>query len=136
MDDPFNMTSFDEIGEWIAANADRLWINAFDRPVPKGFSIRCVTMGNPSYSEDVTGTGAGGFNGTMHFSASTKISLEDACCLFRETGIIVHQKMSWATQSDRGFAILSERKLFTHTLRYTMLGEEWLNLAVYKRLAA
>lgn len=136
MDDPFNMTSFDEIGEWITANADRFWLNAFGRLPPEGFAVRKIAMGDPAYREDATGTGVAGFHGTMQLSVSVNIGLEDACRMFRGTGIVVYPKTSWAIQSDRGFAFAAAKGLFTHTLRYTMLGEEWLNLAIYKRLAA
>lgn len=136
MDDIQNMTSFEDIGEWLTSQPEMLWQNAIlDRPMPQGFSLTNFTMGDPQYREDLPGDGRGGFMGVIKFTLSHKLTLKESARMFRQTNIIINESISWSIESEKGFEHAVANGMHTHTMRYIMLADDWLNLSVFKRLS-
>ncbi len=139
MDDLRNLTSFDDISEWLMSNREILWQNAFlDVPMPKDFYLLGLDMGSPPYREDAVefdGRRSGGFTGKMKVRMTHNLNRSESCRMFRETGIIISETRSWCIESKYGFERAVENGIPTHTLSYVMIGEEWLNLSVFRRLS-
>jgi hypothetical protein len=136
-----HLTSFEEVSEWITDNPRRLWDSAFpDRSMPIGFSIDNLRMGHPDYQETGLWTPrgdqpSGGFVGKMCFSLSEHVGINESCDMFRDLKIHTFPAQSWAIRSPLAWKRARDNGLDTHTICFAMLGDDWVTLSVYLKLA-
>lgn len=138
MNDLENITDFDDLAEWIMGNPESLWQSMFlDVPMPYGFTLSNLTMGDPVYQERLLQVEAkGGFSGVLKFTSNYRTTMEQSIRMFRQMKIVIREEVSFVIENEKGFERAVANNLHTHTLRYHMFADDWLNLSVFKRLSA